>query len=86
MPGDLSEKMNRTGSVNQLEKSVGSKNTMELLSRALNSNKNSRRKLCIQSPMTRSASRDGAIIFIDSVHRPAKSHEMFLRRKRSASI
>lgn len=74
------------GSVKQLEKSVGSKNTMELLSRALNSNKNSRRKLCMQSPMTRSASRDGAIIFIDSVHRPAKSHEMFLRRKRSASI
>lgn len=74
------------GSVKQLEKSVGSKNSMELLSRALKLNKNSRRKLCMQSPMTRSASCDGAIIFIDSVHRPAKSHEMFLRRKRSASI
>jgi len=88
-PGDGAARFVRRdepfGSVGQLEKSFGYKNSRELLSRPSNSNKNSRHQLSMQPRMARLASCYG-VIFVDCVHRLAKPHEIFLRRKSSASI
>ena len=73
------------GSVEQLKKTVGYKGSSELVPRSSSSIKNGNRHVYMQPRMTRSASCN-TVIFVDCAHLLANPHEMFLGRKRSASI